>query len=117
MRSLPVAHPLPVAPSLTRAPRPPPAQVDVYGTGVLAYEACVGFTPVVAPATATAKPRAWAGDRAADLHFPALLSENVRDFVRAALAEDPADRPTAQQMLQHPWLAAALAAPGAAAAQ
>lgn len=37
------------------------------------------------------------------------VSETAKDFVRACLTIDPTNRPTAAQLLQHPWLQAATA--------
>ncbi|KAG2452232.1 hypothetical protein HYH02_003260 [Chlamydomonas schloesseri] len=50
------------------------------------------------------------------IEFPSHVSHPARAFIRAALAVEPADRPTAAQLLQHPWLRAAAAAAAAGAA-
>ncbi|GLI68363.1 hypothetical protein VaNZ11_012766, partial [Volvox africanus] len=42
------------------------------------------------------------GSRA--LTFPASISPLAREFISAALADHPEDRPTARQLLQHPWM-------------
>ncbi|EFJ48347.1 hypothetical protein VOLCADRAFT_81108 [Volvox carteri f. nagariensis] len=73
--------------------------VDVWAAGVLSYELLVGFTPMsaVSQFMATA-----ASTRT--LHFPASLSPASRDFILATLCDDPGDRPTAQELLRHPWI-------------
>ncbi|GLI68340.1 hypothetical protein VaNZ11_012742 [Volvox africanus] len=91
--------------------------VDIWAVGVLAYELMVGFPPVVMSA-GPGNPVATLGVsddnsvnvfvrshmNAASLHFPASVPDVARAFVLAALASDPQERPTAAQLLQHPWL-------------
>ncbi|KAG2494938.1 hypothetical protein HYH03_006873 [Edaphochlamys debaryana] len=80
--------------------------VDIWAVGVLAYELMVGFPPVVAPAPAAGSTAGFVRSEmtAAALHFPASVPPLARAFITAALAPDPADRPTAAALLQHPWL-------------
>ncbi|GLC48162.1 hypothetical protein PLESTB_000066000 [Pleodorina starrii] len=92
--------------------------VDIWAVGVLAYELMVGFPPVVAMAPSAAPAPASAYDAASDslsgfvrshmtaasLHFPGSVPPLARAFVLAALSPDPLERPTAAQLLQHPWL-------------
>ncbi len=40
----------------------------------------------------------------ATLHFPSSVSAPARAFVTWALQADPRDRPTAKQLLMHPWI-------------
>ncbi len=94
---------------------------------MLAYEMLVGFPPFVnqdggkaAAAAAAAGPGAMPSGSAAvaaflaqeatrrALRFPASVSAAARDFIIAALAERPGDRPSCGQLLRHPWLAGAL---------
>ena len=71
----------------------------------------MGFPPVVMPANT---PHGTAADAisgfvqsqmtTAALHFPASVPPAARAFVLAALSADPLERPTAAQLLKHPWL-------------
>ncbi|KXZ52598.1 hypothetical protein GPECTOR_9g643 [Gonium pectorale] len=86
--------------------------VDIWAVGVLAYELMVGIPPAIKPlgakpcASTAVDGFAQAEMSAAGLHFPASVPPAARSFIAAALAPDPADRPTAAQLLSHPWLAA-----------
>lgn len=91
---------------------------DVWAAGVLSYELLVGFTPMVGPPAATAAAAARLAQQPdcpvsqfvttsltpRSLHFPASLSQASRDFVLAALAENPGDRPTARELQRYDWL-------------
>ncbi|KAG2494940.1 hypothetical protein HYH03_006875 [Edaphochlamys debaryana] len=87
--------------------------VDIWAVGVLAYELMVGFPPVVTPAPAAGSTAGFVRSEmtAAALHFPASVPPLARAFITAALAPDPADRPTAAALLWHPWILASPVAP------
>ncbi|GIL86192.1 hypothetical protein Vretimale_13760 [Volvox reticuliferus] len=51
-----------------------------------------------------ATPAASTTCRSRTLTFPPSTSPLARDFITAALADRPEDRPTARQLLQHPWM-------------
>ncbi|KAG2434188.1 hypothetical protein HXX76_007914 [Chlamydomonas incerta] len=94
--------------------------VDIWAVGCMAYELMVGFPPAIArqqdarDAAAGSIGGFVANEMtAAALHFPASIPQPARDFVMAALSADPAERPTAAQLLQHLWLLQAAAAQAA----
>lgn len=76
-------------------------KVDIWATGVLVYELLSGRPPFeVEDAKETAR-LIMAGDVG---KFPVHVSQHARDFVLRSLSRDPAQRPTAGELLQHPWL-------------
>lgn len=112
---------------------------DVFSTGVLAYEMLTGFPPCVIAQAAvhgdgngsvqgasgggggdtggsSSSSRRVQQTQNASLDvmqlMPKIFSAGVRSFIAAAMAPDPGDRPTAQQLLRHPWLLAAMASAG-----
>ncbi|KAF8066363.1 hypothetical protein HT031_002687 [Scenedesmus sp. PABB004] len=77
------------------------AKVDVWSAGVVCFELLTGRAPFAADTAA--------GVLQAILHrtlvYPGHLSPAAVDFLSAALTRDPAARPTAAQLLAHPFLA------------
>ena len=86
--------------------------VDAWAMGVLTYELLVGFPPF------NDKQRAAIEDkiRSEQPRFPSGMSEAARTFVLRALQKDPLERPTATELLAHPWICAYKRGGGGAAA-
>lgn len=85
-------------------------KVDVWSLGALLVEAFTGQVPFAHPnhAIAALKARYQAPPQ-----LPAGVSAECADFLRRALDPDPAKRPSAEQLLRHPWMAKAAAGAGA----
>ncbi len=96
--------------------RDPPAcllQNDVWSLGIMALEAVSGVHPFSRSSNALhaiASHKAFAS-------LPAHLSPAATAWLTAALNPDPALRPSAAQLLAHPWMCQRPAAGGAAALQ
>ena len=73
--------------------------VDVCSVGVVTYALLVGFYPTVAQTSGGEE-----GKAAPKLAFPRTLSAAGRSFVELCLESSPCDRPTAFQLLMHPFV-------------
>ncbi|TPX33216.1 hypothetical protein SmJEL517_g03824 [Synchytrium microbalum] len=79
--------------------------VDVWALGVITYVLLCGFTPF------------WGEDQPAlfeaivkcryeyEEEYWGNVSDNAKDFINKCLTVDPSKRPTAQEAIDHPWLA------------
>eukprot|EP00177_Eucheuma_denticulatum_P003978 GFKZ01007187.1.p1 GENE.GFKZ01007187.1~~GFKZ01007187.1.p1 ORF type:complete len:472 (-),score=71.28 GFKZ01007187.1:191-1570(-) len=78
--------------------------VDLYGCGVLLYVALSGSLPF----RGTTPEEVFMNIRRGKLEFPtarwALVSEEAMDLVKQLLSYNPADRPTAVEAMNHPWV-------------
>ncbi|KDD76635.1 protein kinase [Helicosporidium sp. ATCC 50920] len=109
----PVRQPAPS--SQTRMRAPPAARygfpVDIWCLGILAYEVLVGGPPFEAASRESTYTRILK----AEIFMPEHLSIGARDFILQTLRRDPDQRPTAEQLLQHPWIQSLAGGAGAAA--
>ncbi|KAI9567681.1 kinase-like domain-containing protein [Boletus coccyginus] len=81
--------------------------VDVWAMGVITYFLLVGecYTPFDHDTQKQEMEAIIAGDyRFKPEEYWSNMSEAARNFVSSCLTVDPVARPTAEQMLQHPWL-------------
>ncbi|KIZ00624.1 aurora kinase, other [Monoraphidium neglectum] len=79
-------------------------KADVWSLGALLVEALTGGVPFAASRPEVAALKATCQ---APPPLPPGTSDSCTDFVRAALQPDPLRRPSAAQLLAHPWVAAA----------
>ncbi|GAB4819998.1 hypothetical protein N2152v2_007044 [Parachlorella kessleri] len=89
--------------------RPYNEKVDVWAVGVLAFELLVGEAPFYHEQE---KETVKLIQTSPSIPFPARLRLSAwADFVRSALHKDPRQRPSAQELLAHPWVQQHRAAP------
>ena len=82
----------------------------MWATGILAYELVVGRPPFeVNDEVQTATMIMFSNN----INFPTKYSTLWVDFVRAALEKKPHLRPSAVQLLDHPWSVSAVVVPAA----
>jgi serine/threonine protein kinase len=80
--------------------RPFCCAVDVWATGVLAYELVGGRPPFEVEDEAKTVANIIYSNT---IHFSDSFSPALCDFVRHALIKDPLKRPDAAMLLTHPW--------------
>ncbi|XP_075767402.1 serine/threonine-protein kinase 17A-like [Pelodiscus sinensis] len=87
---------------------------DMWSVGVLTYVMLTGESPFLGDT----KQETFLNVSQVNVQFlPDVfqgISELAIDFIRSLLVKDPRKRATAEQCLQHPWLAPALESPGPA---
>ncbi|KAL6758105.1 kinase-like domain-containing protein [Haematococcus lacustris] len=75
-------------------------KVDVWAVGVLAYEMVVGKPPFEVEDEAQTANLIMTSNA---ITFPTAHSSMWADFVRSVLVKDPQQRPSAAQLMHHPW--------------
>ena len=80
------------------------AKVDVWSAGVVAHVLLTGKPPFIS----SSKDGLWKAIQKDDLKFEGPEWENIssvaKEFLESALTKDPASRPSARELLSHPWL-------------
>ena len=80
------------------------ARVDIWSLGVMLYIILIGKTPF----NAKTKDELFHQISTQSINFKepawAKVSKQARSFVRSCLVRDPAQRPTADKLLNHDWL-------------
>lgn len=89
---------------------------DIYSAGIMLYELLSGkaltkqMKPMYSMYVNAIYPESFLDAKskttANALNSPASWSEDCRDFLKQCLTRDPAKRPTATELLNHPFLAA-----------
>jgi len=81
--------------------------VDIWAMGVIAYFLLCGYTPFDRDSQQQEMEAICAGDyKFEPAQYWEGVSEAARNFVRSCLTIDQGKRPTAEEALAHPWLAA-----------
>ena len=80
--------------------------IDVWAAGVLAYELMTGKAPFQRQEGSDLNLEAHTCSQilTADPTFPPHLSASAVSFIKFAMAKDPAQRPSVDEMLAHPFL-------------
>ena len=76
-------------------------KVDIWALGVLVYEALMGVTPF---SDADAQAASLKAQFRPARPLPAGVSAECADFVALALKKQACHRPSASQLLAHPWV-------------
>ena len=74
-------------------------KVDLWSCGVILYALVCGFLPFEDPDTAKLYKKILRGK----YMIPSFISASVVDLIDSVLTQEPADRPTIEQIRQHPW--------------
>lgn len=92
-------------------------KLDIWGLGTVLYFLLAGRDILQADSNYDLQDMAEVLSTSRGIKLPphAHASASARDFLQLCLHRDPAQRPSAQQLLQHPWLAGCSAAAAAAA--
>ncbi|GLI67659.1 hypothetical protein VaNZ11_011910, partial [Volvox africanus] len=75
-------------------------KVDIWGVGIMAYDVLVGTPPFN-----TDDPNSTVeGILLREAEYPDFMSDDAVDFIDQCFTKDPSKRPTARQLLTHPWI-------------
>ncbi|KXZ49127.1 hypothetical protein GPECTOR_23g56 [Gonium pectorale] len=75
-------------------------KVDIWGVGVMAYDVLVGTPPFNTDDPNTTVENILLREA----EYPDFMSDDAVDFIDQCLTKDPSKRPTARQLLTHPWI-------------
>lgn len=78
--------------------------VDIWSTGIITYVLLCGYSPFRSEDVKELIRETTAANIEFHERYWKNVSEEAKSFIKALLAPDPADRLTAEQALQHPWL-------------
>ena len=90
-----------MAPELIKGERRYDTKIDIWSFGIFAFELAEGDPPYIR------EPQSRVMINIITLDPPKISnrwSEGFRDFVAACLTVDPEQRPSAEDLLKHPWL-------------
>ncbi|KAJ2777896.1 Calmodulin-dependent protein kinase cmk2 [Coemansia javaensis] len=79
--------------------------VDIWSMGIVTFSSLCGYSPFWEYQEPRALMAAIQSDNITfDERYWTGISEHARDFIRRCLRSNPAERMTAEEALQHPWL-------------
>ena len=93
-----------MAPELIKGERRYDTKIDIWSFGIFAFELAEGDPPYIR------EPQSRVMINIITLDPPSIStrwSEGFRDFVKQCLTVNPEERPSAEQLLAHPWLSGA----------
>jgi len=93
-----------MAPELIRGERKYTTKVDIWSFGIFAMEMADGDPPYI---NETQQKVIFNIVKKSPPPIKARWSEDFRDFVTKCLTKSPTERPTAHELLKHPFLSAA----------
>eukprot|EP00873_Tetraselmis_striata_P019218 jgi/Tetstr1/439482/TSEL_027914.t1 len=99
-----------LAPEVLAQAAPYGCGCDVWAAGVCLFAMLAGYLPFDDDNLPSLFAAIGSGEADFDDPAWALISPGAADLVRCLLTVDPAERPSAEEALAHPWLAAAVAA-------